>query len=293
MRLNESTPSVILSTANARGGLELTFDVDTAAPSRVSDVWTTAGWSIQFVYLAPHQTLELPGGRHYIKVILGKLENLGRGCFAENFAIRSTRIESNQVLSGPGGLLFALFTESSDVPTNIHDMAQCEFSGPSSEHLNWQSFEDKFGHVMEYFIGLDNHMANGFHLLNHQGEEIVYVNFWTCGKGGDVSTHNHAQAPSEMSPAFVEVHLVLNNGTGLSGMYETDGPQASERQRHSMQRGDEHGPYFEHKDGSPCLHENGAVIYPWHGWESGTDDQDQQSYDFVAAFEINPKFASL
>ena len=41
------------------------------------------------------------------------------------------------------------------------------------------------------------------------------------------------------------------------------------------------------------LLDNGAVKYPWHGWQSGNDDQDLQSYDFVAAFEIIPEYALI
>ncbi|MGV0035698.1 MAG: hypothetical protein ACNYPE_12340 [Candidatus Azotimanducaceae bacterium WSBS_2022_MAG_OTU7] len=79
-------------------------------------------------------------------------------------------------------------------------------------------------------------MASGFHLLDSEESEITYVNFWTCGKNGDVSTHNHAQDPSPVAPAFAEVHLVLNNGTGTAGMYETESPDSDVRDAHIMRR---------------------------------------------------------
>ena len=44
---------------------------------------------------------------------------------------------------------------------------------------------------------------------------------------------------------------------------------------------------------TPKLKANGAVDYPWHGWQAGTDDDSRQAYDFVAAFEINPRYAPL
>jgi hypothetical protein len=83
---------------------------------------------------------------------------------------------------------------------------------------------------------------------------------------------------------------VLNNGTGKAGMYETQGPDADARKVHVMQRGDEHGPFFEHEAGKPVMLDNGAIKYPWHGWQSGNDDQRAQSYDLVAAFEISPDY---
>ena len=96
-----------------------------------------------------------------------------------------------------------------------------------------------------------------------------------------------------MGPAFAEVHLVLNNGTGTAGMYETEDPDSDTRNLHVMKRGDEHGPFFKHEAGSPVLLDNGAVKYPWHGWQSGNDEKDPQSYDLVAAFEIDPEYALL
>ncbi len=278
---------------NPRGGIDLCFDLSAQETIQLSEAWTIAGWKIRFVFLPPHQTLELESEKHYLKVIVGKLANLGRDCFSEDYTVRTTRLEKTRVLSGPGGLLCALLTETSDLPSNIHDMSECVFSGPMAQHLVWKSFKERFGAFSNYFDELDNHMANGFHLLDLDGSEITYVNFWTCGKNGDVSTHNHAQDPSPAGPAFAEVHLVLNNGTGTAGMYETEGPDADARNVHVMNRGDEHGPFFEHKGGKPVLLDNGAVKYPWHGWQSGNDDKDVQSFDLVAAFEINPEYVFI
>jgi hypothetical protein len=57
-----------------------------------------------------------------------------------------------------------------------------------------------------------------------------------------------------------------------------------------MQRGEEHGPFFvsDPTTGMAMRRENGAVEYPWHGWQAGTDDDAGQAFDFVAAFELNP-----
>jgi hypothetical protein len=293
MKISELSPNISMDADNPRGGVNLCFDLTAQETAQFSESWNVAGWKIRFVYLPPHQTLELEDGNHYLKVIVGKLANLGRDCFAEDFAVRTTRLKKTRVLSGPGGLLCALLTEAPDLPPNIHDMSECVFSGPMAEHLVWKSFKERFGAFTDYFDRLDNHMANGFHLLDSRGSEITYVNFWTCGKNGDVSTHNHAQDPSPAGPAFVEVHLVLNNGTGTAGMYETQDPDSDARNVHVMKRGDEHGPFFEHRAGKPVLLDNGAVKYPWHGWQSGNDDKDVQSYDLVAAFEISPEYVLI
>ena len=73
---------------------------------------------------------------------------------------------------------------------------------------------------------------------------------------------------------------------------ETRDAPAQERVRTVMQAGEEHGPFFrlDEATGKPLLRPNGAVDYPWHGWQGGTDDQPGQAYDLVAAFEIYPEF---
>ncbi|MBT6890085.1 MAG: hypothetical protein HOA25_01225 [Gammaproteobacteria bacterium] len=293
MKISEITPNVSVSTGNPRGGIDLCFDLTAQETIQLTEVWTIAGWQIRFVFLPPHQTLELEGKNHYLKVIVGELANLERDCFAENFAVRTTRLEKQRVSSGSHGLLCALLTETPGLLPNIHDMSDCVFAGPMAQHLEWKSFKERFGASTDYFDQLDNHMANGFHLLDSEESEITYVNFWTCGKNGDVSTHNHSQAPSLAGPAFAEIHLVLNNGSGAAGMYKTNGPDSDAREVYVMKRGDEHGPFFEHRGGKPVLLGNGAVKYPWHGWQSGNDGKEIQSYDLVAAFEISPDYVLI
>ena len=173
-------------------------------------------------------------------------------------------------------------------------MSQLNFLGPNSQALKWESFEEKYGGYTDFFNGKDCHMMDGFHLLNGAGREIVYVNFWSCGQGVNLSTHNHAGTPTEEMPAFAEVHWVINSGTGRGGMF-----QATENgeilQLDTMSRGDEHGPYFEldERKNKPLLRSNGAVKYGWHGWQGGFNSDSTKSYDFVAAFEINPDFALI
>ena len=59
------------------------------------------------------------------------------------------------------------------------------------------------------------------------------------------------------------------------------------------QRGEEHGPFFaiEASTGKAKLRENGAVDYPWHGWQAGEDDRPGQRYDLVCAYEITAPYS--
>jgi hypothetical protein len=279
-----------------REGLDLAFghwpSGSTAAGPQVSDVWSVAGWTLQFVHLARRQTLALDEatGKIYIKVIAGRLANLDRSAFAARRQIRGTLVERGQVDAGDQGALFAVLTETGDAIDSIRSMDQLVFAGPRDEVFRWQSFEDKFGAFTDTFDGADAHIVPGFHLLDATGAEIAYVHFWTAGKGVDLSTHNHANDPSPLAPAFAEVHWVFSNGTGSGGMYECEAPGAPTRERYPMQRGEEHGPFFvsDPTTGMAMRRENGAVEYPWHGWQAGTDDDAGQAFDFVAAFELNP-----
>jgi hypothetical protein len=280
-----------------REGLELAFghsaSGDTTPGPLVSDVWSVAGWTLQFVQLPPRQTLALDEatGKVYIKVIAGRLDNLDRSPFAGRRQIRGTVVEQGHVDAGDEGAMFAVLTETSSAADSIRSMDQLVFAGPRDEVFRWQSFEDKFGGFTDIFDGADAHIVPGFHLLDTTGAEIAYVHFWTAGKGVDLSTHNHANDPSPLAPAFAEVHWVFSNGTGNGGMYECDAPGAPLRERYPMQRGEEHGPFFVSNPatGMATLRENGAVEYPWHGWQAGTDGDEGQAFDFVAAFELNPR----
>ena len=291
----EMTSTVDITSDNPRGGLNLHFDLISDTPLQKSESWLVAGRTLQFFKLGPHEELNIEAGCHYLKVVIGKLENLNLSCFAPPFSRRKTRFDGGLVVAGDKGALFALVSETNDTPEKIRSIDQMQFNGPDANFLGWQSFADKFGTFTDWFDGQDCYMADGIHLLDQSGAEIVYVNFWACGKGVDLSTHNHANDPSPLAPAFAEVHWVIDAGTDTSGMFRTEGPDHPKRIRQYLSRGEEHGPYFEidEKRGRPMLRENGAVMYGWHGWEAGADLLPDQAYDFVFAFEINPDFADL
>jgi hypothetical protein len=262
----------------------------------VSDVWTMGRWTIQFVRLGPGQQHDLPTseGATLVKVITGRLSDPDRGAYAESHTIRNLSVDGSSITAGPDGALCCVITDTgAESDRLVTDISELELGGPHAEVLRWQTFESKFTGVTTFFDGLDAHLAPGFHLLDEDGAEIAYVWPWVAGKGVDLSTHDHGRAPGPRSPAFAEVHLVLSNGTGAGGMYETPEPGAPTRDRYPLQPGEEHGPFF-HFDpdtGAPHMRENGAVDYPWHGWEAGADDRPGQAYDVVVPFEITVPYA--
>ena len=291
VQLTELVANATYRPNTARGGLNIEFSGEdlTASP-----IWQLGGFTVRFLYLPPGETIELDpaAGSVCVKVITGSLET--RSAFPGVGEVRSTRMRGGHIVS-PGGALVCLIGEIDTAPAKITEMSQLEASGPGSERLQWQTFDEKFGAVTDIFEGLDAHMIPGFHLLDGKGQEIAYVHFWTAGKGVDVSTHNHGHAPSEHAPAFAETHLVLRNGTGLGAMYECAAPDATERTRLVVGEGEEHGPFFrfDPATGAPVLRDNGAVEYPWHGWQGGTDDEPEQAFDLVTAFEISPAYARV
>ncbi|MDH3643924.1 MAG: hypothetical protein OES38_17590 [Gammaproteobacteria bacterium] len=290
-------PSAPVGPSIEREGVNITLGaLEPGTGAAASAVWSVAGWTIQFVRLGTGETLGLgqDQGAIYIKVVTGDLVDLERGPFADPMQVRSTLVESDSVQAGTDGALITVFTETSSATANIESMAELTISGPSDDSLRWQRFDEKFGQFTDIFNGADAYMSSGFHLLDDDGTEITYVNLWTAGKGVNLSTHNHGNEPSPVSPAFAEVHWVFNNGTGSGGMYSCDAPDGPKHTRYPMQRGQEHGSFFVvAPDGSPKLRDNGAVEYPWHGWEAGTDDRPGQAFDFVAAFETNPDYVKL
>lgn len=295
IELNNMQPNVTPAKHPKRLGISLSMGIGTR--SLVSPEWCMGPWRLQFVTMASGETLTLDPtrGTLHVKVILGSLAAPERRAYPAVGSVITTRLTTNSIAAGSDGALVAIFTAGADVEQPLASMSQLQITGPLAEHLGWQSFEQRFSSFTPFFNGADAHLVSGFHLLDTHGAEIAYVYFWTAGKGVDLSTHNHGNTPSDMAPAFAEVHQVLNNGTGKGGMYRTAEPGARTRTRLPMQRGDEHGPFFaiEASSGLARLRENGAVEYPWHGWEAGNDDLPGQRYDLVAAYEITAPYSKV
>ncbi len=276
-----------------RPGLNITFDRET--PAQCSAEWSVAGWKIQFFRLLANETATVDQSRGvvHVKVVTGALTAPALVPFADPGQLRRIAVDESSLHAGPDGAILAVMTETPDVPDNLNSMHELALAGPDAEGLQWELFFDRFGGA-EVFSGVDAHIVPGFHLLDSDGSEIAYIHFWTMGKGGDASTHNHGHRPSSHAPAFAETHFVFNNGTGAGGMYRCAEPGA-EREMMVMQRGEEHGPLWavDPETGMPARRPNGAVEYGWHGWKAGTNGHAEQAYDFVAAFEINPDLAPV
>ena len=264
----------------------------------VSPVWSMGAWTIQFVKLGPGEIVQVDARhkRFCPKIILGSLVNPDRPRFAPPFEVRDVATPGSALEAGEEGALLAVMMDGAGSSGNIHSMNQIAMSGPCDELMQWDRFDQShIGKNIPYFRGLDAHILPGFHLLDDAGDEIAYVHFWTAGKGVDMSAHDHSNTPSPTAPAFTETHFVLNNGTGNGGMYVCSGDDIHDRTFRTMQRGEEHGPYWavNPETGKPLLRENGSIVYGLHSWQAGTDDEDGQAFDLVAAFELNPDYSKV
>jgi len=292
---------IIAAQISSKGtGLDLTIgSLPTGSVFAASDIWRMGGWDLMFVNLGADQHLPVSqaDGAVYVKVILGSLANSGQERFAPRKQARDTRITEDELVASAEGCLLAVLTETEGVASNIHTMDELKVSGPFAEALTWLQFDKSYiGKQLPYFEGLDTYLLPGFHLLDEQGDEIIYVHFWTAGKGVDMSPHNHSPAPTADAPAFTETHWVLNNGTGKGAMYDcNDSRDPADRTYITMQRGQDHGPFWtvESDSGMPKLRANGAIEFGFHGWQAGTDDDPQQAYDLVAAFELGLAYSKI
>lgn len=295
--LSSIKPNAQVEPNTERGNLNIHFgDAKSLAQPMISDRWTFGGRHLQFVQLGADGMLGLdPGqGQIFVKVITGALASPKRLAFCAPRGIQDTLVTDTQIASGSDGALLAILTVPESAPGAINSIHQLAFSGPQAEALNWRTFHEQFSQFMDYFEGMDAYIGPGFHLLDQNGVEITYVNIWTAGQGVDLSTHNHGMDPMPQAPAFAEIHWTICNGTGQGGMFECAEPGA-ERTRYPVQEGQEHGPFFafDEKTGAPSLRENGAVDYPWHGWQAGPATGGEQTYDVIAAFETSPAYARV
>ncbi|MFM7536626.1 MAG: hypothetical protein ACKO91_12660 [Acidimicrobiales bacterium] len=262
----------------------------------VSDTWTVGGWVLRFARLDAGQSLpiEQGGGEVWAKVVTGRLTEPDRGAYPAVGTVATTRVAGDRIVAGPDGAVVTLITKTAAVGEVVAGTADLPFGGPLTGEFSWWNFGDRFGAYFPAYVGADAFGSPGWHLLDARGEEIAYVWTWICGKGTDMVTHNHGNPPGPGRPAFAEVHLVLHNGTGQGGMYETPEPGSPERVRTPAQQSEEHGPFFAvDADGAPVLRDNGAVTYPWHSWEAGPDDGQGPAYDVILPFEITAPYSRV
>ncbi len=270
-KLNEIARGVICSASQTREGVDVIFQ---CVGFELSPCWRMAGWRMQFVHLPAGDSLTLDTalGRYFAKVVTGRLVTPDLNPFAARFSVRSTLVEGAVIVADQDTLM-AVFQETVEVPENVTNVTDLAITGVHADACQWRSFETRFGGAIPAFNGVDAHMCGGFHLLNPELTEICYVNLWCAGQGVNLTTHNHAHPPHPQAPAFAEVHWVFNNGTGEGGMYCADSADGDKTATFPLTRGEEHGYFFAVDEaGHPQQLSNGAVEYPWHGWESGVKD---------------------
>lgn len=213
--LSEVAPNAPARISEVGEGLDITLSARPPSGTlAVSDIWTLGGWTIQFVSLGTGQKLglEQSQGKVYVKIITGALAGADQDRFAAYKQVRDTRVLAEHIEAGSEGALLAVMTETSAVSENIHSMSELGVTGPHSDILFWTRFDQSvIGKTIDYFKGLDAHLLPGFHLLDEDGTDIIYVHFWTAGKGVDMSPHDHSHRPSDAFPAFAETHWVFNN----------------------------------------------------------------------------------
>jgi hypothetical protein len=281
---------------NPFAGLSITFTDDVVS---ASEIWSIAGWTIQYVRLqsGAEFALEQGTGNIYVKIITGSLANPTRERFAGAKLARSIETSVDQIIAGAKGALVAIMIDGHSDRNNIHSMDGLTISGPYEDIFVFTRIDQTdLGKAFDFFKGVEAYLMPGFHLLEPDGTEIVYIHLWTAGKGVDMSPHDHSQPPSDAAPAFTETHFVLNNGTGKGAMYDcTDNkPGHSNRKHIPILRGQEHGPFWLTDDQDmPRKRENGSVEFNLHGWQAGNNEDEGQAYDLVAAFELNPDYSQL
>jgi hypothetical protein len=113
--------------STTRTGINI-FIGEGAAPV-VSDTWGVGGWNIQFVRLDAGQSFALnhAAGAVHIKVVTGRLVNINRGAYAEDKVVRNTKVTEAEVVAGPDGAVFTVFTGTSQVPNKVTSMNQLAY----------------------------------------------------------------------------------------------------------------------------------------------------------------------
>jgi hypothetical protein len=127
--------------STTRTGINI-FIGEGAAPV-ISDTWSVGGWNIQFVRLDAGQSFALnhSAGAVHIKVVTGRLANINRGAYAQDKVVRNTKVTEAEVVAGPDGAVFTVFTGTAQVPKKVTSMSQLAYSGPLANELSWITFE--------------------------------------------------------------------------------------------------------------------------------------------------------
>lgn len=173
-----------------------------------------------------------------------------------------------------------------------------EYCPPETRQLGFQFIRYDQINPGQYFKGLEFYNMKGFDIsFADNNEHLCYIQMWAAGLGVNAGVHNHA------NHSFCEVHVCIINGSGKGGMHYLN---SSNQDYNPVTTPDsafiqipvpsfyEHGPLWDtDAQNKPVLRSNGAVVYPWHKWQAGTDRSVNQSFDIWTVFEFNPQLATL
>ncbi|CAF4219383.1 unnamed protein product, partial [Adineta steineri] len=146
----------------------------------------------------------------------------------------------------------------------------------------------------EKFKDVEFYNMRGFDIKFADNEEhLCHIQLWAAGKGTNAGVHNHA------TDRFCEVHACIINGNRNSGMQYLNSSQEtydpfttldSDFVKLDIPSFYEHGPLWDiDAKKQPVLRNDGTVIYPWHKWQSGSDDlSDKTKIDINSIFENGP-----
>lgn len=133
-----------------------------------------------------------------------------------------------------------------------------------------------------------------FRWASEPNTQIGHFQFWTCKKDTNCGVHNHE------NENFCEIHMGLSPGTG-NGMTrrvkagvvvnrcrpnDLDGNNANFYPRIHLGTFDEQGGFWDRNaDGTAVRRPNKSVMYPYHGWKGGSDND---GLDVWISVEYNP-----
>lgn len=261
---------------------------------------TIGGIALSLEVLPPYSSRQV-GSNTYIKVLSGVISwgdssnksgqpmNHSRTYFCEPKSVCSLAIQSddNRIKTGNEGAIFLvlqLLKDTYDISQfkNIKTV-KIENSLPESYPEEVRKLVFKFIKVgelewgKEQFKDLEFYNMKGFDIkFADNNEHLCHIQLWAAGKGTNAGVHNH------YTDRFCEIHACIVNGNGNSGMHylksseDTYDPRTTSEDEFTklvMPSFYEHGPLWDiNTRKEPIVRKDGTVVYPWHKWQSGSNN---------------------
>ncbi|CAF4114468.1 unnamed protein product [Rotaria sp. Silwood2] len=241
---------------------------------------------------------------------LSKTVNHSRTFVCEPKTVSSLAICSNEnviTTGNEGALLIVLkINETMDTIPRFDSIEKVtienvlpEFCSEEVRKLSFQFIRcDKYDWGKEKFKGHEFYDMKGFDIkFADNDEHLCYIQLWAAEQGTNCVVHNHSDA------FFCEVNACIFNGTGKGGMqylisskenYDPLTTLESQFQKLEVPSLYEHGPLWDiDEQKKPVLRKDGTVVYPWHKWQSNTDDSSVKSFDIWMAFQFNAHLSAI